>query len=372
MSMYVIDEETNSISKIRKCSFKDLNYGEREHLQEWIAKEPNSLGEELLIIQKEFSGFSETNERLDLLALDKFGNLVIIENKLDDSGTDVTWQVIKYASYCSNLSKQEIIQIYQKYLGYVGVAEEKLSEFFNKDISEIELNKGANSQRLFLVAANFRKEVTSSVIWLLNYNLRIKCFKVTPYKLQEKIFLNFEQIIPMLDAGDYTIRMTTKKQEETQEEEIIKQSQIVRQKFWTAFLVYANGRSNLFINNSYSSENWLAKGIGLSGVNLNLVISKKSCRTEIYISIGSKELNKKVFDLFFVKKDEIETAFGDELIWERKDDKISCRIKSEIELNCYEEDNWNEAFDFLINTSQRLDTAIKKTITEISKVIKQF
>jgi hypothetical protein len=44
----------------------------------------------MLIIQKEFCGFNDTNERLDLLALDKWGNLVIIENKLDDSGRDVT------------------------------------------------------------------------------------------------------------------------------------------------------------------------------------------------------------------------------------------------------------------------------------------
>lgn len=50
------------------------------------------LGEELLIIQKEFAGFSDTHERLDLLALDKQGSLVIIENKLDDTGRHVTWQ----------------------------------------------------------------------------------------------------------------------------------------------------------------------------------------------------------------------------------------------------------------------------------------
>jgi len=38
-----------------------------------------------LIIQKEFDGFNDTRERLDLLALDKEGNIVIIENKLDDT-----------------------------------------------------------------------------------------------------------------------------------------------------------------------------------------------------------------------------------------------------------------------------------------------
>ena len=50
--------------------------------------------------RREFAGFSDTHERLDLLALDKQGSLVLIENKLDDTGRDLTWQVLKYASYC--------------------------------------------------------------------------------------------------------------------------------------------------------------------------------------------------------------------------------------------------------------------------------
>jgi hypothetical protein len=48
--------------------FAELGFHDREHLQEWLANEPTALGEELLIIQKEFDGFDETNERLDLLA----------------------------------------------------------------------------------------------------------------------------------------------------------------------------------------------------------------------------------------------------------------------------------------------------------------
>jgi len=88
--MYQIDKTTNSISKLEEKTFSALGFKERENLQEWLAGNPEALGEELLIIQKEFDGFSDTNERLDLLALDKQGNLVIIENKLDDSGKDVT------------------------------------------------------------------------------------------------------------------------------------------------------------------------------------------------------------------------------------------------------------------------------------------
>ena len=103
--MYLINKQENNISEIEKKTFFELGFREREHLQEWIAKKPSCLGEDLLIIQKEFSGFDDTSERLDLLAIDKNGNLVIIENKLDDSSKDVIWQALKYVSYCSTLKK---------------------------------------------------------------------------------------------------------------------------------------------------------------------------------------------------------------------------------------------------------------------------
>ncbi|MBN9678727.1 hypothetical protein [Salipiger bermudensis] len=49
----------------------------------------------MLIIQKEFDGFGGTRERLNLLALDRGGQLVIIENELDDCRRDVVWQGLK-------------------------------------------------------------------------------------------------------------------------------------------------------------------------------------------------------------------------------------------------------------------------------------
>lgn len=87
--MYLIDTSKNRIMGLTKQTFGKLGFKERQHLQEWIANTPEALGEELLIIQKEFNGFNDTNERLDLLALHKDGNIVIIENKLDDTGRDV-------------------------------------------------------------------------------------------------------------------------------------------------------------------------------------------------------------------------------------------------------------------------------------------
>ena len=59
--MFRIDAQSNSIVPLTVRTFSELGFRERNHLQEWIAKSPSCLGEELLIIQTEFSGFSDTN-----------------------------------------------------------------------------------------------------------------------------------------------------------------------------------------------------------------------------------------------------------------------------------------------------------------------
>jgi RecB family endonuclease NucS len=114
--MFQIDRSENRLRRLEEKRFGELNLRERAHLQEWLADMPAALGEELLIIQKEFDGFDDTRERLDLLALDKDGQLVVIENKLDDTGRDVVWQVLKYAAYISSLTKAQIVDVYQAYL----------------------------------------------------------------------------------------------------------------------------------------------------------------------------------------------------------------------------------------------------------------
>jgi len=371
--MYLIDKEKNRISKLEEKTFYELRFREREHLQEWIANNPSSLGEDLLIIQKEFNGFGETKERLDLLALDKLGNLVIIENKLDDSGRDVTWQTIKYASYCSSLSKQEIIKIYQEYLGSKANAEEKISEFFDdKDIEEIFLNQGLNSQRLIMIAANFRKEVTSSVLWLMNFKMRIQCFKVTPYALNDQLFLTVEQILPTKDTEDFAISIASKAQDEIKVQETLKNRHIVRLKFWEKFISKSNLDNNIFSNNSPSKENWISKGIGISGITMYVSVSKNYCACGISISKGKKELNKSVFDFLYSMKKEIESILGDELIWERMDENVTSSIylKKE-EVNYFEESDWDKMIDFLIDSSVRMEKAFREPIKKLNNKLRK-
>src|SRR5690625_4783949 len=282
-NLFLINRDRNEALSLSKKTFQELNFKERQHLQEWICKNTDILGERLLIIQKEFSGFDDTRERLDLLAIDEDGNLVIIENKLDDSGRDVVWQSLKYASYCSGLTKNDIRMIFQEYLDLQsdgGLAENILCEFLDvDDFSEVELN--SDDQRIIMIAANFRKEVTSTAMWLLDHNIKIKCIKVTPYELSGQILLDTEQIIPIIDAEDYLIKIANKKQEEIINREKKQTRHTVRIDFWTQVLQEMNEKSDLYKNVSPSKDNWLSCGSGYTGLAYSFVVTGNYARIEL-------------------------------------------------------------------------------------------
>jgi RecB family endonuclease NucS len=101
MSLYTVDTANKKLKPLDGTKLSEQQLTERYDLQEWLVSHPEALGEELLIIQKEFDGFDGTGERLDLLALDTKGQLVLIENKRDDSGRDAVWQALKYALCCA-------------------------------------------------------------------------------------------------------------------------------------------------------------------------------------------------------------------------------------------------------------------------------
>ena len=363
--MYKIDKDKNEIQPLKVKTFTELQFKERQHLQEWIAKYPNCLGEELLILQKEFAGFSDTNERLDLLALDKSGRLVVIENKLDDTGKDVVWQALKYASYCSALTKENVRSIYQDYLSKTeqnAVAEDNIIEFLGcADFEEVSLNAGF-TQRIILVAANFRKEVTSTIIWLMNFNIRAQCFKVTPCAMQDQLFLNMEQIIPVKDAEDYIIGLASKAQEELVSNKEEQQTKKLRREFWKELISASAVKHDLFSSISPNAIHYIAAGSGVGGVRFTFSISRNYGRAEIYIDRGSKADNKKFFDKLHDSRPQIEQLFGGELTWERLDDRQASRIKSEMGCDTTDKANWPELITFLTDAMYRLEKATRPLI----------
>lgn len=372
--MFLIDKVTNSIKTLYPKSFAELGFKERAYLQEWIASNPVALGEKLLIIQKEFSGFHETNERLDLLALDKEGNLVVIENKLDDSWKVVTWQALKYAAYCSTLSKDQIEELFQAYLTAQGIDKSAiniLNEFFDEvPYNEISINKG-NLQRIILIAAHFRKEVTSTVLWLISHKMKIQCFKTTPYEMNGQYLLPLGQIIPTKDAQDYVISMANKAQEEISKEEEVKTSHKLRLRFWTAFLNAIKGKSKLFQNSSPTKEQFLiAGGADITYVSYQLIITKSDTSVVLNFGMASQTENKTLFDTLYLHKSDIEEAFGDLLVWEKMEDKKSSKVSYyRSGLNYYNEEDWPNIIEFSIEYLNKLQNAVSHHLVEVKSTL---
>jgi hypothetical protein len=358
--MYQIDKTTNSIKALSAKGFSELGFKERQHLQEWIANCPECLGEELLIIAKEFDGFDETKERLDLLALDKQGGLVVIENKLDDSGKDVVWQALKYASYCSSLSKSQILKIYQSYLSQNGGGDvmEKLEEFFDEEeFDQVILNAGID-QRIILVAANFRREVTSTSLWLLQHGIRLQCVRATAFDNGGQLFLNMEQIIPTPEAADYMIGIAEKAQEQQNTERSQIQSVRMRLQFWEKLLAgLGEAGIDLFSSVNPSKEHWLATGSGVSGIHYTLIFAKKEVRVVFDLERPNKEENKWLFDRFYEMKDEVEADFGEELKWLRKDDAKVSRVRHRKAFDCYDKESWPEIIAWFVEYVPRMEKA---------------
>ena len=81
------DPDKKSSETISPQTFEEIDIDERYDLEEWIKQNPDILGERLFIVTSEFDKFEKTQKRLDLLALDADGKLVIVELKRDAAGT---------------------------------------------------------------------------------------------------------------------------------------------------------------------------------------------------------------------------------------------------------------------------------------------
>ena len=372
--MFQVNRSENRLVRLEERRFADLDLRERDHLQEWLVRMPDALGEDLLIVQKEFDGFADTRERLDLLALDKEGRLVVIENKLDDSGRDVVWQALKYVAYCSSLKKAEIVEIYQSYLdrwseGASAVA--NLCEFLEvEELDEVALNPG-NEQRFVLIAANFRKEVTATVLWLLGHGVRAQCFRVAPHSFGEELFIDLRQIIPTPEAADFMIGMAAKDSEAQSVEGTRKRSDRLRQAFWTRALEELRIRNvSRFENISPSKDHWLSCATGVSGCTYNLIFLKNEARIELGLQRSIAEENKWIFDRLEATKQEFESRFGNKLHWQRLDERKSSKISYSHPFDGYDDENWPDMIDWLCRQVVKLDETFSPTLGHLNQEMK--
>lgn len=212
MPIYTYKE--NQLNAVDQTSFNNEKILERKNLQSALKKNIEIIAPGCLVIAEEFSEWTEGLRRIDLLALDKEANIVVIELKRNDTGENMELQAIRYAAMVSTLTYKRAVTIFQNYLRSNGSeenAEEKLLDFLQWD--EPQEDDFALDVRIILVSSDFSKELTTSVMWLNERNLDIRCVRLIPYKQQDQVLIDVQQIIPLPEAEKYQVKIRQQSEE---------------------------------------------------------------------------------------------------------------------------------------------------------------
>ncbi len=212
--MAILQSNQTSFTPLERTGFFEEGIRERQHLQSALKSNISVIAPDCRIIAEEFSEWSEGSRRIDLLAVDRNANLVVIELKRDETGFHMELQAIRYASMVSTLTFSRAVEIYQKYLQSISSsldAEVDLLQFLGWE--EAKPEDFAADVRLILVASNFSKELTTSVMWLRQFDLDIRCVRLIPYRLENHVLVDVQQIIPLPEAESYQIKVRQQSEE---------------------------------------------------------------------------------------------------------------------------------------------------------------
>jgi hypothetical protein len=250
--MGIFKISNDGILTIPKTDFQSNGILERNHLQNYLRDKIEIISPNTLIISEEFSEWDESKRRIDLLGIDKDANLIVIELKRTVTGDHMELQALRYASMISTMSFEKCITIYQKYInarGFEKNAREELMTFLEWE-TPLE-NEFASDVKIVLASADFSKELTTSVMWLITKGIDITCVKLTPYKLNNDLLLDINQIIPLPEAESYLIKI----KEKTAERQIAIQSSRDKTKYLFNEKKLGKGKLVLEVVTEYLRQN---------------------------------------------------------------------------------------------------------------------
>ncbi len=212
MAVYRI---TNSkFEALEKTSFETEKLYERYDLQRMLRDRPDLLEEELFVVAEEYGDWEESSRRIDLLALDGKGRLVVVELKRSDQDSLMDLQAIRYAAMVANMTLGQVIDAhrwYRRERKMNGDADASIRAHLGPDEAGTRISTA--NPRIILVSANFSKELTTSVLWLNQREMDITCIKLQPYRSENGLLLETSQVIPMPEAADYMVRLRNRERE---------------------------------------------------------------------------------------------------------------------------------------------------------------
>ncbi len=352
---------------LSETSLADLKIRERYDLQRLLRSQIDVLDTNLYVLTEEFGDWEDSRRRIDLLAIDKEGNLVVIELKRTNDGGHMELQAIRYAAMVSAMTFDRAVQIHAEFLARMGEspeeARDQLLTFLEWE--EPDEESFAADVRILLVSEDFGKELTTAVLWLRDRDIDIQCVRLRPYQDGERRLIDVQQIIPLPEATEYQVQLRKKEQVERKKRA---ERFDLRLKFWEGVIAEARRRQTRHANIKPTTYHWLGASAGIRGLGFNYTVVQESSAVALYIDRGEAAANKRIFDQLYEQKAAIEEAFGGPLLWERLDTNRASLIKYVVDSGGYRssESTFPAIHAELVDRMSKFEAALQPAIASLS------
>ncbi len=200
--MLRLDRTERTLRRLEPKPLKMAGVLERSDLQCMIINTPGpfcaEIGESLLLLGEELVPTDVVDDRIDVLALDKQGALIIIELKRGADKLHLL-QALSYAAMVSEWKRDEIVSRRAAFRKCSETdAEEEIEEFLEEEISTLN-----ERQRVLLIAEQYDYQVLATSKWLAEkHDVDIACWKMELAEDAGAEYLSFSCVYPPPELAD--------------------------------------------------------------------------------------------------------------------------------------------------------------------------
>jgi len=291
-----------NLSRLKKVDLREAWAHEAYDFTQWLSNEDNiellgdEIGIEISVLETEASvgRFS-----VDMLAEESNkGNDIIIENQLEKTNHDHLGKIITYAA-------------------------------------------GVEADIVIWIVKESQEEHQKAIQWLNESTNNEISFFLVQIELWQIDNSNYAPKINVIEKPNYW----SKEVKTSVENAKLTKTKRMQLDFWTKLKEYAEKRGeNIGFRKPYP-QNWYDVSIGVSDAHISLTVNtrEEEIACEIYIPDSPD-----TFNMFFENKNKIESEIEESLDWQELPEKKASRIKLIKKYSITNEDDWSEAFDWMI------------------------
>ena len=303
------------LGKLEEVDIRKVWPHEQYDFSKWLATEENikELGDALNLSltdveTEKFVG----NYRCDILCKDEItGKMVLIENQLEPTNHDHLGKIITYAS-------------------------------------------GLDAAVVVWIVASARDEHASAIEWLNKHTddeISFFLMEVHAYKIGDSDPAPQFKIVEQPNDFVKIVKAVSKNAD-------MNESQKNRLEFWTQFNEVVDSKGKPFNKRKATMDHWYNVAIGSSDASISIDLVNKEHKIRVSLWIND---NKDIFDALFQRKDEIETALGFGLEWNRLDNKKASYICTYIKgLDFKKQDNYPMLMEQIVDLVLKMRNVFPK------------